>query len=463
VTPLVAAVSAVIRRHAMFAGGERVLVGVSGGADSVALLHALRALAPSLRLSLSVLHVDHQLRADSARDAEFVRALCARLDVPCDVERVTVRAGGSVEAEARVARHAALADWARRLGATRIALGHTRDDQAETVLMRVLAGAGPRGLAGMSPVRGPIVRPLFALRRHAIVAELAAVGLPWIEDPSNRDVRFLRNRVRHELLPALSAAWGADVVEALDRVGARMREVVDALDARAAHELDRLARTGVGDAVLSRTALATLPGEVAANVLRLAALRLGSRAPLRAWAHRGLGRALADPPARRPFRLAGVTVEVSGDWLRLSSAIDVELAERVLEIPGLTTLPEIDATIEARLLSPHGYVLPRELGRVGFDADRLPTPLRVRPRRRGDRMRVFAGGERRLKSLFIDAKVPRWSRGRVPVVEAGGEVVWVAGLRRGALAPVTPTTRRVLDLTFVSGGGSRAPALQCGP
>jgi tRNA(Ile)-lysidine synthase len=463
VTPLVAAVSATIRRHAMFAGGERVLVAVSGGADSVALLHALRVLAPSLRLSLSVLHVDHQLRADSVRDAEFVRTLCARLDVPCDVTRVTVRPGGSVEAEARAARHAALGEWAGRLGATRIALGHTRDDQAETVLMRVLAGAGPRGLAGMAPVRGSIIRPLFALRRHEIAAELEAVGLPWIEDPSNRDVRFLRNRVRHDLLPALSAAWGADVVDALDRVGVQMREVVDALDSRAAHELDRLARTGVDDAVLSRAALAALPADVAANVLRLAARRLGSRAPLRAWAHRGLARALADPPARRPFRLAGVTVEVSGDWLHLSSATPVELVARVLEIPGRTALPEIDAAIEARLVLPDAYVLPREPGRVGFDADRLPAPLRVRPRRRGDRMRVFAGAERRLKSLFIDAKVPRWNRGRVPVVEAAGEVIWVAGLRRGALAPITPTTRRVLDLTFVSGGGCDAPALQCGP
>jgi tRNA(Ile)-lysidine synthase len=451
VTPFIETVAATIRRHAMLAGGERVLVAVSGGADSVALLHALRTLAPSLRLALSVLHVDHQLRGESARDADFVRALCARLGVACDVARVTVARGSSLEAQARAARHAALAACADRVGASRIAVGHTCDDQAETVLMRFLQGAGPRGLAGIAPVRGRIVRPLLALGRREIVAELEAGGLTWIEDPSNRDLKFFRNRVRHEVLPLLAAAYDGDVVDALNRTAARMREAVAALDARATAELDRLARNGVHDAVFSRAALGGLPGDLAANVLRLAAARLGSGAPLRAWAHRGLRRVLADPPARRPFRLGGVTVDVSGDWLRLSSAPPVPLGERPLDVPGRTPLPEIGRVIEARLVAAQDYVLPREPWCAAFDADLLPGPLRVRPRGRGDRLRAFAGGERRLTSLFIDAKVPRWERSRIPVVDAAGEVVWVAGLRRSAHAPVTGATRRVLELALVSG------------
>jgi tRNA(Ile)-lysidine synthase len=450
VTPFVQAVEAAIRRHAMLAGGERVLVAVSGGADSVALLHALSALAPAWRLALHVLHVDHQLRPESGRDADFVRALSARLGVGCEVARVTVGRGSSPEAQARAARHSALTEWADRLGAFRIALGHTRDDQAETVLMRVLEGAGPRGLAGIAPVRGRIVRPLLTLGRHEVVAELEAQGLSWIEDPSNRDPRFFRNRVRHAVLPQLATACDLDVVAALTRTAARMREAVDALDARASAELDRLARPGVSDAVFSRAALGTLPDELAANVLRLGAARLGSRAPLRAWAHRGLARVLAEPTARRPFRFGGVTVEVSGDWLRLSSGADAPLGERLLQVPGRTALPEIGRSIEARLLPARDYVLPREPSRAAFDADLLPAPVRVRPRGRGDRLRAFAGGERRVKSLFIDAKVPAWERDRIPLVEAGGEVIWIAGLRRGALAPLSGATRRVLDLALVS-------------
>src|SRR5688572_20916139 len=161
--PLAETVERTLRRHTMLTGGEPVLVGVSGGADSVALLTTLLTLAPAWRLNLRVLHVDHGLRQDSAADAQFVRRVGERLGVPVDVS--VVRVGpGSVEAAARVARHAALEAAAEQVGATRIALGHTADDQAETVLMRLIEGTGVRGLAGIPPVRGRIIRPLIAVR-----------------------------------------------------------------------------------------------------------------------------------------------------------------------------------------------------------------------------------------------------------------------------------------------------------
>src|SRR5438105_4802974 len=198
----------------MLAGGETVLIGVSGGADSVALLHVLTSLATPLRLGLHVLHVDHALRPDSAHDAEFVRALGVRLGVPVDVVGVTVGAG-SVEAAARIARHAALEAAAERLGAARVALGHTADDQAETLMMRVLEGTGVRGLAGIPPVRGRIIRPLLESRHRDAIAALTAAGVSWLEDPSNRDSRFFRNRVRHALLPRLADEAGVDLVARL--------------------------------------------------------------------------------------------------------------------------------------------------------------------------------------------------------------------------------------------------------
>jgi len=265
----------------MLAGGETVLVAVSGGPDSVALLATLTALAPAWRLTLHVLHVDHGLRADSARDAEFVRALGTRLGVPVDVERVQVGAG-SVEAAARTARYAALEAWADRVGASRIAVGHTADDQAETVLMRVLGGAGVRGLAAIPPVRGRIIRPLIELRRQAVREALTAEGLEWVEDPSNRDPKFLRNRIRHELIPLLAASYHADVVPALADVARLARETVDALERMATVELARLATVEADALTLSRAALAALPAPVAAEALRQAAARFGSRSPLRA-------------------------------------------------------------------------------------------------------------------------------------------------------------------------------------
>ena len=433
----------------MLAGGEHVLIATSGGADSTALLSLLSQLAPAWSLRLSALHVDHRLRSDSGRDAEHVQALGARLGVPVDVARVTVSGRGSLEAAARQARYDALEAHANRIGADRIAVGHTADDQAETVLMRLLEGAGLRGLAGIPPTRGRIIRPLLDLRRHALVAHLHAVGLDWVDDPTNGDLKFLRNRIRHEVLPLLAAAHDGDLPATLARVGAEARRATGTLERMAADALGRLA-TVEGDAlVLSRSKLAELPPMVAAEVLRQGAARLGSRAPLRGWAHRGLRRVLAVPPPRRPFQLGPVTLEVSTDRVRIGVVgAPFCVRRRALEVPGVTPLTEVGLLIEARTVTAAGYAISRDPRRVAFDVDALPTPLHVRGRWRGDRFRPFSGpGERRLKAFLIDARVPRWARHRLPIVEAGGEIVWVAGLRRGVQAPITANTRSIVELT----------------
>jgi tRNA(Ile)-lysidine synthase len=445
------AVRDTIRRHAMLAGGETVLVAVSGGADSVALLHALRILAPDLRLTLSAVHVDHGLRPESGEDAAFVEALARSWGVPVAVERIAVGPGASLEARARDARYAALRRQAAGVGADRVALGHTADDQAETVLMRLLEGAGPRGLAGIPPVRGVYIRPLIETRRSAIVEELARAGLRWRDDPSNRDLKFLRNRIRHELLPLLAASYNPEIVRALGRAAALTRALLGEVSALAERELPPAPPGRAREIVLSRARLHALPREVAAEVLRLAAERLGHRASLRAWAHRGLRRVLLEPPAPRPFGLGALRVESSGDWVRLSGGAPAPLPARSLTLPGVTPLPEIGQAIEARRFErPPGYVVPRTLDRVAFDADVLPGELIVRPRQRGDRFLPFGGpGQRRLKSVLIDARVPRWERDRQPLVVAGEAIVWIVGLRRGAAAPVTDATRRVLELRAV--------------
>lgn len=457
-----AKVEATIRRHAMFAGGERVLVAVSGGADSVALLHLLTELGPAWRLSLAVLHVDHGLRADSARDAEFVRGVGGRLGVQVDTVRVSVPASGSPEAAARTARYAALEAHAALIGADRIALGHTADDQAETVLMRLLTGAGVRGLAAIPPRRGRIVRPLIDCRHAEMVAALRAAGLPWVEDPSNRDPKFLRNRIRHELLPHLAAAWSPQVVEALARTARLARDTVEALDRLAGRELGRLAVREAGAVLLPRTELLGLPRRIAIEVLRQAAAELGSRGPLRAWGHRRLAHVLATPSPRRPVKLGGVVIEVGSRRIRVGNAPLPALPPRSLEIPGRLALPEAGLVLAARLVPATGYAVPRETRRAAFDADRLGTAsLVVRGRRPGERWTPWGGTERTLKEFLIDEKVDRWDRDRVPVVEAGGQILWLAGLRRSAAAPVDERTRTVLELLILPLANEGGGPVQC--
>src|SRR5438093_1036024 len=272
----------------MLAGGERVLVAVSGGADSVALLHVLMRLAPSLRLTLHVAHVDHGLRPESADEASFVARLAHHFGLRVEILPVTVPPEASLEAAARRARYAALEKCADRVGADRIAVAHTANDQAETVVMRLLEGAGPRGLAGIPPVRGRIIRPLIDARREEIVTELERADLPWVEDPSNRDPRFLRNRIRHDVLPVLR-------------------------------------------------------------------------------------------------RGTSVTVEVSVGRVRLAVEAGRSIVARPVALPGTTAMPEIGAALTTAVVDADGYVVPRGRERVAFDADLLPAPVRMRPRRRGDR------------------------------------------------------------------------------
>jgi tRNA(Ile)-lysidine synthase len=437
-----------IRRHAMLAGGERVLVAVSGGADSVALLHVLRALAPDFALTLHVAHVDHRLRADSADDAAFVTRLGAQLGVPVTVVAVDVPGGGSREEAARRVRYAALERVAIDIGASRIAVGHTADDQAETVVMRLLEGAGARGLAGIPAVRGRIVRPLLETRRTAILDALHALDQEWREDPSNTDRRFVRNRVRLDVLPRL-VATSPGARDALWRTARLARETVDALEAAAAAALARLAVPEANAVTLPLAELRTLPRSLAAEVLRQAAAGPGRRTPWRAWAHRGLARVLADPPPRRAFRLGSVRVDVGSGRVRIGGAASARIASRDVVVPGVTELPEIDRALVARYVDADGYVVSAQASIVAFDGDRLALPLSVRARRRGDRFASFGGADGRLKSVLIAAKIPRWRRDALPLVESAGAIVWIAGVRRGAVAPVVAATRRVLEIAIV--------------
>ncbi|MBI2204831.1 MAG: tRNA lysidine(34) synthetase TilS, partial [Candidatus Rokubacteria bacterium] len=167
------------------------------------------------------------------------------------------------------------------------------------------------------------------------------------------------------------------------------------------------------------------------------------------WAHRGLARVLAEPPPRRAFRLGRVRVDVGSGRVRIGAAAAPRLVERAVAVPGTTPLPEIGQALATRVVDAGGYATPTTADRVAFDADHLSMPIAVRARRRGDRFVPFGGPERRLKEFLIHAKVPRWRRDALPIVETAEGIVWVAGLRRGATAPITPATRRILEIALV--------------
>ena len=279
-----------------------------------------------------------------------------------------------------------------------------------------------------------------------------------MEDPSNRDLKFLRNRIRHDLLPFLAGAYNPQITEALCRAAALARELVQDVEGLARQELARLAETEEGGLVLSRAALGALRPAIGEEVLRQALISLGERRPLRAWALRTLRMSL-DVTSLTPIKLGGVWLEVSGDRVRLSRATEEALSEGSLPVPGSILLPQAGFRLEAREFDrPHPYRPPVDPWTVAFDRDTLPPVLTIRSRLPGDRFHPFgAPGAKRLKTFLIDAKIPRWRRDRLPLLLADDEIAWVVGVRRGAVAPVTDTTRRIVEVRAFPLGGDATP------
>jgi tRNA(Ile)-lysidine synthase len=273
VNALLQQVRRTILRHALCPPGSRLLVGVSGGSDSVALLRALLALAPTSDLTVAgVAHFNHRLRATAARDEAFCRDLARAVDLPfaCeagDVAGYASAEGLSIEDAARRLRYDFLERAARELNATRVAVGHTLDDQAETVLLKLMRGAGPGGLAGIYPKKGIVIRPVLDLSRDQLRAWLASLGQAWMEDETNADVSNPRNRVRHRVLPELDAAYGGPTRAAIARAAELAREDGQWLDQLAAARYAALVTIGQDCLQLNVAALVAEPPAVQRRVL----------------------------------------------------------------------------------------------------------------------------------------------------------------------------------------------------
>jgi tRNA(Ile)-lysidine synthase len=436
--------------------GAAVLVAVSGGGDSVGLLHALARLAPVRGWRLVAAHLDHGLRAGTAeRDRAFVEDLAARLRVAVIAERHEVRPGPgeSLEEAARTVRRAFLSRAAAAEGAGRIALGHTGDDLAETVLLRLTRGTGPGGLAAMRTLEGIWWRPFLGLGGEEIRACLREAGEPWCEDETNRDLRFDRNRVRREVLPVL-ARLNPRVVEALARAARLAGEDEELLESLAREALNRLERPVAGAGVaLEAAGLEALPPALAGRVVRLAVARVREDPRGVSLAHVRALLALCGEPTGRALSLPGgssARAERGAVVLRPPAPRVPE--ERPLDCPGSADWGRM-GTLRARRLSraamperPETVCGPR---RALLDADRAAAALRVRAPRAGDRFRPLgAPGERLLRDFLRDAGVPAPERGLLPLVLCGEQIAWVTGHRIDERFRLGPETRGALELIW---------------
>jgi tRNA(Ile)-lysidine synthase len=459
-----------IDRYRLLPPGAGVLVAVSGGADSIALVYLLREVAARLGFELSGLaHFNHLLRgAASDLDEQFCRQVAGRLRLPFESGRGDVRAaargwGASIEDAGRRLRYEYLAEAKARLGASHLAVGHTRDDQAETVLMNLLRGAGTTGLGGMPASRGTIVRPLIDCTHEELVGWLSAAGIAFREDESNLDRRHLRNRVRHELIPVLTNV-SPTARDALARAAELARADSDYLDILAGEALSVIGRElGTGQWALDARGLAAMPNALGRRVARLALARgAGGRFVGLAQAERLL--AVARGTLAGPVSLPGLQVRLAGAGSvelisvsgRRTGRQECASSSRTfflvpLSIPGEAVLD--DRRVVSSELRPGGLDV---LAAAGFGADAgtafldagLLRGLAIRYRRPGDRFRPLGlRGHKTLQDFFVDRKVARGDRDRTPVLVNGdGQVVWVAGHAISEDFRVSEATRAVVIL-----------------
>lgn len=448
-----------IQKYNMLTAGEHVVAGVSGGADSVCLLHLLCALKEKWRLRLTVAHLDHMLRGEQSRqEAAFVREIADRLDIPCVIEQRDVRAckeqkGLSLQEAAREVRYGFFMDVLRQQHAHKIALGHHADDQAETVLMRLLRGTSLQGLTGIPPVRdGIFIRPLLEVSRQQIEQYLQENNSTYIRDTSAAEQQYLRNKIRHSLMPLLHNEYNPQIISALTGMADTLRQDSAILDATVAQAVSGCLTQVKGELRCSLDLLKTYSPALRGRMFRKMIRELKGDTRALSLKHIDAVCRLAD--GQGPSRL----VQLPGGWCvrrEYDSLVFTRGARnknaycyRCDCIPESLGIEEIGRTLLFSIED--NPAEPDALKTCGSDVALLDygaaaMPLVVRNWLPGDRFSPLGlGGTKKLQDFFVDVKVPRRKRAGIPVLLFQDRIAWVCGCRIDERFKVRPATGKII-------------------
>jgi tRNA(Ile)-lysidine synthase len=437
-----------ISRCSMLEKGDTVIVALSGGPDSVCLLHVLEQLRARFSLTLYVAHFNHRLRPEAAEDEEFAEKTATRMSLPflsssADVRSYAKEEGLSIEDAARRLRYEFLLRSAKTVGAKKVAVGHNADDQAETVLMRLIRGSGPHGLAGIPPVRrlgdarGPrIIRPLLEVWRSDIMRYLAAHKMQYRKDESNDSAEFFRNKIRLQLLPSLEDEYNPKIKQRLAAAASALAIENDFMESEAqivAEEI--ILERKSGWVVFNATLLASLHSALRKRVLLALTMLAKSDASMLEALHYSEADTILRSGRGRLDLPGGLKLEVSeGAGLISVRSRSRTKARKVFDvaIDGSTLITDlgmrIKTTVIAEIKSPDRLVRMCTPNRQYFDLDAVRPPIEVRFRRPGDSFRPLgSGGSKKLKDYFIDRKVPRFLRDCIPLLISNGRIMWVMG------------------------------------
>jgi len=449
-----------IDKYRMLSRKDRIIVGVSGGMDSVALLSVLHRLRRGYDTSLVVAHLNHNLRGEeSRRDEESVKDLALKLDLPCETRTIPVRGlekkGMTLQEVARDARFSFFRSLVRKHRAHKVALGQTADDQCETMVMRFVRGAGVGGLKGIPPVRDKlIIHPLIEVSREAIEAYLAKEGVSHVEDSSNQKDVYLRNRIRRHMIPVLEG-YNPSLKASLVRMGQVLLQEDEYMTARAQEAWSRIARLDGGVVSLDLTEFRHLHPAIQFRLLRQG---VGAVSGIGV---KGLGvshiLSLADMAvSERPH----AEIHLPGRFRarRIYDRLEIGKGERAsspvfdhsVTCPGVTPIQEVGKKLVVEFVS-QWDLGEATSGSVFLDPRFMRLPLRVRNSRHGDRFRPLGmTGSKKMKDCFIDWKVPMQERTQVPLILSGDTIVWVVGYRISQDVRVTGDTKEVIHMEVMN-------------
>ncbi len=449
-----------IQRRNLLTSGDNVLVAVSAGADSVALARVLTEIASQYQLSIELAHLNHGLRgAEADADARFVEDLGVQFGWRTHLGYANVRTLAqqykqSLEEAGREARYTFFERIAKQINASKIATAHTANDQAEVVLMRWLRGAGVRGLAGIPYCRGNIIRPFLDIMRQDILDYLLQTKQAYREDQSNADQAFMRNRIRHRLLPALEREFYPGITRRLNQSAILFRSLEDYLSQQVALAASQLCLVESNDKIkLALTHFFDYPEILRLELIRWCIEKLCNGLPDWSFSnYQSCHELAAQSQSGQSCDLPdGICVQRTHHYLIFERKRPVVSATFCynLPIPGMLEIPEIGWRLFMQLSSEfdvQGYPKNSEQT-IWVDFDLLPKPLFVRNRKPGDRLHIPAVGTKKVQDILIDEKFPRESRSRLPLIYAGDELLWVVSIRRSGLAKVTTQTKRVLKIS----------------
>lgn len=452
-------VNSTIRKYDMLTQGDKVVVAVSGGPDSTALLHILNRLREEWNLSLTVAHFNHGLRgSESDRDATFVENLAKLLMLPCKVEKGDIypfkhQMKLSTEEAARVLRYRFLEDTLKMEGAQRVALGHTADDQAEDILMKILRGSGRLGLCGIPPVRDKIfIRPLIEVSRSQIEGFLEQYALSYITDSSNRDRRFLRNKIRLDLIPILERAYNPKLKENLVQLSSILRDEEDWLQGVVAQEFLKISKChDFAKVIFDAGRFLDLHSALQLRLARKAVEAV--KGDLRAIGFNHILDVLKLANQTHPSKMlnlpGGLIVRRSYKYIVFEKRAK-ELVDFLYLVSDLkpVAVKEVNKVISFEVVD-YNKDLNIEVDKnvAYMDYHKVHFPLIIRNIRAGDKFRPLGmGGFKKIKDFLIDCKIPKNMRKFIPLLVAGDQIVWISGLRLDDRVKLTGDTREVLKV-----------------